>query len=97
METGPEDEPGMRWSSGIATAHGGLASHAAIYSRGLGLPAVCGIAELNVTESSIDIGGVTINEGQKFQLMERRVKSTLENTTSRSRNPFGTNNTFRLV
>ena len=37
METGPEDEPGMRWSSGIATAHGGLASHAAIYSRGLGL------------------------------------------------------------
>ena len=63
METGPEDEPGMRWSSGIATAHGGLASHAAIYSRGLGLPAVCGIAELTVTESSIDIGGITINEG----------------------------------
>ena len=68
METGPEDEPGMRWSSGIATAHGGLASHAAIYSRGLGLPAVCGIAELNVTESSIDIGGVTINEGSEISI-----------------------------
>ena len=54
METGPEDEPGMRWSSGIATAHGGLASHAAIYSRGLGLPAVCGITELSVKDSSID-------------------------------------------
>ena len=23
METGPEDEPGMRWSAGIVTAHGG--------------------------------------------------------------------------
>ena len=68
METGPEDEPGMRWSSGIATAHGGLASHAAIYSRGLGLPAVCGIAELNVTESSIDIGGITINEGSEISI-----------------------------
>ncbi|GIR34658.1 MAG: hypothetical protein CM15mP49_00430 [Actinomycetota bacterium] len=68
METGPEDEPGMRWSSGIATAHGGLASHAAIYSRGLGLPAVCGIAELTVTESSIDIGGITINEGSEISI-----------------------------
>ena len=64
METGPEDEPGMRWSSGIATAHGGLASHAAIYSRGLGLPAVCGITELSVNDSSIDVGGVTICEGE---------------------------------
>ena len=48
METGPADEPGMRWSAGIVTAHGGLASHAAIYSRGLGLPAVCGVTDLNV-------------------------------------------------
>jgi pyruvate,orthophosphate dikinase len=68
METGPEDEPGMRWSSGIATAHGGLASHAAIYSRGLGLPAVCGITELEVRGSSIVIGDVTINEGEEISI-----------------------------
>ena len=43
---------------------GRLASHAAIYSRGLGLPAVCGITELSVNDSSIDVGGVTIREGE---------------------------------
>ena len=48
METGPADEPGMRWAAGIVTAYGGLASHAAIYSRGLGLPAVCGVEILKV-------------------------------------------------
>ena len=63
METGPADEPGMRWSAGIVTAHGGLASHAAIYSRGLGLPAVCGVNDLTVQESSITVGSIVINEG----------------------------------
>ena len=64
METGPEDEPGMRWSAGIVTAHGGLASHAAIYSRGLGLPAVCGVTDLTVDETSITIGPTVIQEGE---------------------------------
>ncbi len=64
METGPEDEPGMRWSAGIVTAHGGLASHAAIYSRGLGLPAVCGVTGLTVDETSITIGPTVIQEGE---------------------------------
>ncbi|MEG3586343.1 MAG: putative PEP-binding protein, partial [Actinomycetota bacterium] len=63
METGPADEPGMRWSAGIVTAHGGLASHAAIYSRGLGLPAVCGVTDLMVQESSITIRSTVIEEG----------------------------------
>jgi len=63
METGPADEPGMRWSAGIVTAHGGLASHAAIYSRGLGLPAVCGVTDLTVQESSITISSTVIEEG----------------------------------
>lgn len=64
METGPADEPGMRWSAGIVTAHGGLASHAAIYSRGLGLPAVCGVTDLNVQQGSIKVGSTIINEGE---------------------------------
>ena len=56
METGPEDEPGMRWSAGIVTAHGGLASHAAIYSRGMGIPAVCGAEGLHVVDGGVQVG-----------------------------------------
>ena len=63
METGPADEPGMRWAAGIVTAYGGLASHAAIYSRGLGLPAVCGVETLKVEEGQIRIGETIIPEG----------------------------------
>jgi len=63
METGPADEPGMRWAAGIVTAYGGLASHAAIYSRGLGLPAVCGVETLKVEEGQIRVGENVIPEG----------------------------------
>ena len=63
METGPADEPGMRWAAGIVTAYGGLASHAAIYSRGLGLPAVCGVEMLKVEEGRIRFGETVILEG----------------------------------
>ncbi len=63
METGPADEPGMRWAAGIVTAYGGLASHAAIYSRGLGLPAVCGVETLTVEEGHIKVGETVIPEG----------------------------------
>jgi pyruvate,orthophosphate dikinase len=64
METGPEDEPGMRWSAGIVTAHGGLASHAAIYSRGMGIPAVCGVEGLVVEDDRVRVGDVHVAEGE---------------------------------
>lgn len=63
METGPEDEPGMRWSAGIVTAHGGLASHAAIYSRGMGIPAVCGAEGLVVEDGGVRVGDHFVAEG----------------------------------
>ncbi len=63
-ETGPEDEPGMRWSSAIVTVRGGLASHAAIYSRGLGLPAVCGAGDLVVGEGEIRAGDQVVAAGE---------------------------------
>lgn len=63
METGPEDEPAMRWSAGIVTAHGGLASHAAIYSRGMAIPAVCGIDGLVVEDGGIRVGDTFVAEG----------------------------------
>ena len=68
METGPADEPGMRWAAGIVTAYGGLASHAAIYSRGLGLPAVCGVETLTVEEGHIKVGETVIPEGDVISI-----------------------------
>jgi pyruvate,orthophosphate dikinase len=62
-ETGPEDEPGMRWSTGIVTARGGLASHAAIFARGMGLPAVCGAEGLTIDGDHVVVGDVRIAEG----------------------------------
>ena len=67
-ETGPADEPGMRWAAGIVTAYGGLASHAAIYSRGLGLPAVCGVEILKVEEGQIKVGETAISEGDVISI-----------------------------
>ena len=64
METGPEDEPGMRWSAGIVTAHGGLASHAAIYSRGMGIPAVCGAEGIHVEPGGVRVGDRFVAEGE---------------------------------
>jgi pyruvate,orthophosphate dikinase len=49
-ETRPEDEPAMRVASAIVCRRGGVASHAAIIARQWGVPAVCGIGELDVAE-----------------------------------------------
>lgn len=48
-ETRPEDEPAMRVASAIVCRRGGVASHAAIMAQ-WGVPAVCGIGELDVAE-----------------------------------------------
>lgn len=47
-ETRAEDLPGMLVARAVVTARGGRTSHAAVVARGLGLPAVCGVAGLDV-------------------------------------------------
>jgi pyruvate, orthophosphate dikinase len=44
IETAPVDEPALRVAAAVLTARGGLASHAAVLARDLGIPAVCGFA-----------------------------------------------------
>jgi len=46
-ETTAADEVAMRIASGIVTARGGLASHAAVVARDLGVPAICGVGALD--------------------------------------------------
>lgn len=62
-ETGPEDVLGMQAAAGILTAHGGLASHAAVVARGWGIPAVVGLKSLQVEADSIVIGNRRIEAG----------------------------------
>lgn len=47
-ETRAEDLPGMLVARAVVTARGGRTSHAAVVARGLGLPAVCGVSDLEV-------------------------------------------------
>merc|ERR1712195_238977 len=48
IETSPEDLRGMAAAQGILTARGGMTSHAAVVTRQMGKPCVCGLGELTV-------------------------------------------------
>ncbi|HEX4252543.1 MAG TPA: pyruvate, phosphate dikinase [Pseudonocardia sp.] len=65
-ETSPADIHGMAAADGILTSRGGLVSHAAVVARDLGVPAVVGVAELEVDESArvIRLGDRTVAEGE---------------------------------
>ena len=51
-ETSPDDIHGLIAAKGILTAHGGIASHAALVARGMGKPCVAGCAALRSTWSA---------------------------------------------
>ncbi len=67
-ETSPEDVEGMALASGLLTARGGLASHAAVVARGWGLPAVVGLAELVIDERGFEIAGRRYGVGETISL-----------------------------
>ena len=64
-ETTPDDLHGMIEAQGILTARGGKTSHAAIVAVGMGKPAVCGVAaiEIDDLEGTMTIGDLTLDEG----------------------------------
>jgi pyruvate,orthophosphate dikinase len=64
-ETSPADLAGMTAASGIVTAAGGLASHAAVVARGMGTPAVCGASALtvDVAKGTVTVGAQTVSVG----------------------------------
>ncbi|MEE9415681.1 MAG: putative PEP-binding protein [Acidimicrobiales bacterium] len=67
-ETSPADEPAMRVAEGIVTARGGLASHAAVVARGWGIPAVCGVEQLVVSNDAASCGSVRLNKGDEVSI-----------------------------
>lgn len=64
-ETSPHDMRGLAAATGIVTARGGPASHAAVVARSMGKPAVVGITDLtvDVDAASVSAGERTIGEG----------------------------------
>ncbi len=70
QETSPDDIHGMQASRGVLTQRGGMSSHAALVARGFGIPCVSGCEAIKVDESahSLEVGGLTISEGQTITI-----------------------------
>ena len=69
-ETTPEDIAGMEVASGILTSRGGMTSHAAVVTRGMGKCCVAGAGELVVDEKKkeLRVKGQTFHEGDWISL-----------------------------
>jgi len=69
-ETVPDDIHGMEVAVGILTSRGGMTSHAAVVTRGMGKPCVAGCGECEVDEKSktIKVGSLVIKEGDWITL-----------------------------
>jgi pyruvate,orthophosphate dikinase len=69
-ETVPDDIHGMEVAVGILTSRGGMTSHAAVVTRGMGKPCVagCGEAEVDDKKRQITVGKITIKEGDWISL-----------------------------
>jgi len=67
-ETSPDDVHGMARAAGILTAHGGLASHAAVVARGWGIPAVVGAEGVEIRGGTVLIGGRGLHEGDVISI-----------------------------
>jgi pyruvate,orthophosphate dikinase len=69
-ETVPDDIHGMEVAVGILTSRGGMTSHAAVVTRGMGKPCIagCGEAEVDDKKKQIRVGELTIKEGDWISL-----------------------------
>ena len=61
-QTSPSDVRGMTHATGILTAHGGLASHAAVVARGWGIPAVVGANAIEVGDGMVKVDGHVLRD-----------------------------------
>src|SRR3989449_9195698 len=57
VETSPDDVHGVLYSKGVLTARGGATSHAAVVTRGLGIPCVAGCEEIQVDYDAAEVRG----------------------------------------
>src|SRR4030081_1170807 len=69
-ETTPEDIQGMEVAAGILTSRGGMTSHAAVVTRGMGKCCVAGAGDIEVDEKKKEmrVGGLTLRQGDWISL-----------------------------
>jgi pyruvate,orthophosphate dikinase len=69
-ETSPEDIEGMVSAAGILTSRGGMTSHAAVVTRGMGKSCVAGAQEIDVDEKKreIRVKGQVLKDGDWIAL-----------------------------
>jgi len=69
-ETTPEDIAGMEVAAGILTARGGMTSHAAVVTRGMGKCCVAGAGDIDVDEKArvMRVKGKTLKDGDWISL-----------------------------
>ncbi len=69
-ETSPEDIAGMNAASGILTSRGGMTSHAALVTRGMGKCCVAGAGDVSIDEKKkeMKVKGRTFHEGDWISL-----------------------------
>jgi len=68
--TEADDVAGFHAARGILTSEGGKASHAALVARGMGRPAVTGVAEVIVDEAhgEVRIGELVVRAGERLAI-----------------------------
>ena len=69
-ETNPDDIQGIVASDGILTEKGGLTSHAAIVTRAMGKPCICGAADINIDLEAehFEVKGQIIDKGAEITI-----------------------------
>ena len=69
-ETSPDDIQGVAASVGVLTQKGGLTSHAAIVTRGMGKPCICGSEGISIDteKKQFSAKGVVVREGDDITI-----------------------------
>ena len=70
VETTPDDIHGIVQAQGILTSRGGMTSHAAVVTRGMGKPCVCGCEAVTVDydEQQFTVGDTVVKKGDLISI-----------------------------
>ncbi|MFC1925861.1 pyruvate, phosphate dikinase [Chloroflexota bacterium] len=69
-ETSPDDIQGISAAVGVLTSRGGLTSHAAIVTRAMGKPCICGAedVEIDMEAELFNVNGHIVKKGEKITI-----------------------------
>ena len=69
-ETSADDMPGILQTAAVLTSRGGITSHAAVVTRGLGKPAVVGCSDIKVDtrKGEMEVAGQTVRTGDAISI-----------------------------